>query len=190
MNEIKHIDELFKNLESKNDSVRFNAFKELIAITDNKVSWIYDKWFILLDKISSTNSYQRSIGLMLIANLCKSDLENRTGSIIDKYLDLFDDEKFITSRQAIQNVWKIALMNESNKRTIINYLEKAYSENIHLSKHGNLIKQDIISSLFQIFLKQHDDNVMKTINEMIDSEIDDKFRKTLLKITTTTLHGQ
>jgi hypothetical protein len=183
MDNIEHINELFKNLESKNDTIRYEALKELLNITDNKVPWIYEKWSELTGRLSSDNSYQRSIGIMLLANLCKSDIENRTGSIIEKYLETFDDEKFITSRQSIQNVWKLALNNDSNKNIIIRQLEREYSENIHLNRHGNLIKQDIIGSLSKIYQRYRDEDIMNKIKELIDSETDEKFRKTLNKIT-------
>lgn len=182
MNDIEHINELFKYLESKNDTVRYEAFKELLVITDNKVDWIYDKWSVLTGKLSSENSYQRSIGLMLLANLCKSDIENRTCSIIEQYLESFDDEKFITSRQSIQNVWKLVLYNESNKIKIIRQLELSFSGNIHLNRHGNLIKQDIIGSLYKICQSYNKENLLKEINGLIDSETDEKLRKTLKKI--------
>lgn len=183
MDYIEHIDELFKNLESKNDTTRYEALKELLTITDNKVPWIYEKWSDLTGRLSSDNSYQRSIGIMLLANLCKSDIENRTNSIIKRYLETFDDEKFITSRQSIQNVWKLALNNDSHKNSIISQLKLEYSENIHLKRHGNLIKQDIIGSLFRIYKNYRDEDIMNKIKELIDSETDEKFRKTLNKIT-------
>jgi len=143
-------DELFALLESKDGKIRYNALNELIDITDQPVEWVYDKWYELENKLSSDNSYQRSIGLMLLANLSKSDTDNRIGGIITKITGFFEDEKFITSRQCIQFVWKIALNNKANCNFIINELSKTYFENIHLKQHENIIKQDVIFSLCQI----------------------------------------
>jgi hypothetical protein len=186
MENIKLVDKLFNDLESKDDNIRYIAFKDVLSLTEVKVSWVYDKWFILVDKLSSENSYQRSIGLMLLANLSKSDTENRAYSILDKYLEFFDDEKFITSRQCIQNVWKIAISNELNRIKIIRQLEISYYDNKHLIRHGNLIKQDIISSLFIIFQNTNDKKILDKIRTLIDSEIDDKLVKVLKKIVTST----
>jgi hypothetical protein len=182
MEDLEQIDKLFEVLESKDDNIRFKAFKDLMLITENEVPWIYDKWFVLEHKLTSNNSYQRSIGLMLLANLSKSDTENRFSAILDKYLDFFEDEKFITSRQCIQNVWKIAVVHDSNKKKIIPSLEKSYFENINLSKHGNLLKQDIIGSLNQIYRLTKDEGLKNKICTLIESEIDEKFVKTLRKI--------
>ncbi len=182
MEDIKKIDELFSTLESKDNNIRYEAFKELLQITEEKVSWIYDKWFVLVDKLSSDNSFQRSIGLMLLANLSKSDIDNRFGTIMDNYLEYFNDEKFITARQCVQNVWKIAITHEGNKKKIIQQLENAYQDNINLSKHANLFKQDIIGSMYQIYQHTKDGDIKKKIHSLIESEIDAKFVKSLKKI--------
>ena len=182
LDDIIRIDKLFEDLESKDNKIRFEAFQELIRLTENKVNWIYDKWFVLLDKLSSNNSFQRSIGLMLIANLAKSDQENRVGAILADYLNSFDDEKFITSRQCIQNVWKIAICNKSNCSRILVELEKTYFENIHLKTHGNLIKEDVVFSLCQISKHTSDKAILDKANELIDNEIDPKLVKSLKKV--------
>jgi len=182
MEELEHIDKLFSDLESTNDPIRYAAFKELETITDHVVPWIYDKWYILTDKLSSENSYQRNIGLKLLANLSKSDTENRIGAILDRYLELLEDNKFITSRQCLQNVWKIALDHGGIRKIIVQRLENSYSDNIHLKRHGNLIKQDIIGSLFRIYQYTHDKDLLFKINELVDSEIDSKMIKSLRNI--------
>jgi hypothetical protein len=182
MTQILKIDKLFADLECKDDKVRYPAFKELLSLSEEKVNWVYDKWFELTGKLKSDNSYQRSIGLMLLANLAKSDSENRIVAILDMYLEFFEDDKFITSRQCIQNVWKIAIENQNNKKRIVKELEKTYYDNKNHHKHSNLIKQDVIGSLNMIFKQTNDEEIRKKINELIDSELDDKLIKTLRKI--------
>lgn len=184
MEEIERIDKLFIDLESKDGKIRYEALQNLIDISENKVSWVYDKWFVLLDKLSSDNSYQRSIGIMLLANLAKSDNENRLGAILDKYFELFDDEKFITSRQCLQNIWKVAICDKSNYLRIIKELEKTYFENIHLKTHGNLIKEDVVFSLCQIAKHVQDKTALTKANELIENEIDPKLIKSLKKALT------
>jgi len=184
MEDLERIDKLFTDLESKDGKLRYEALQNLIDISEYKVSWLYDKWFVLLDKLSSDNSYQRSIGIMLLANLAKSDDENRIGGILEKYLDFFDDEKFITSRQCIQNIWKIAICNQSNCTRILSELEKTYFENIHLKSHGNLIKEDVIFSLFKISQYFIDNSILNKANELIDNEIDIKLIESLKKVLT------
>ncbi len=178
------IDDVFANTESKDDKIRYEAFQTLLALTDKKVDWVYDKWYDLLEKLNSENSYQRSIGFLLLANLCKSDTDNRISLILKKLTQLFDDEKFITSRQCIQNVWKIAICNLGYKSLIIDELLLTYYDNIHINKHGNLIKQDVIFSMNKIYQSEKDNDVFAKIEELISSETDAKFQKILRKILT------
>jgi hypothetical protein len=182
MNQLKVIDQLFELLDSTDDTTRYGAFKELMSTTEKEVPWIYDKWHLLVDKLSSENSYQRSIGVMLMANLAKSDMENRMVSILDRYLELFEDEKFITSRQCLQHVWKIAVSKRTCRDKIIKQLEYAYTQNNYLQRHPKLIKEDIISSLFQIYIHSDDESILSLIHNLIESESDDKLSKVLLKI--------
>ena len=60
---------------------------------------IYPYWSIFCDKIANENSYQRSIGIMLIAENVRWDKECRLDDILEEYLSHTEDEKFITSRQ-------------------------------------------------------------------------------------------
>lgn len=184
MDDFAKIDQLFEELNSKDGKIRYNSLQELIRITDNIVVWVYDKWYVLQDKLLSDNSYQRSIGLMLLANLAKSDTENRMGAILDNYLAFFNDEKFITSRQCLQNVWKIAVHHTSNRTRIVKELEKTYLESIHLASHGNLIKEDVIFCLVQIAKQSQDKPTLEKANKLIDNEIDDKLVKSLKKVLT------
>jgi len=182
MEDIRLIDRLFSDLENKDGAVRYNALQKLLAITENKVSWVYDKWFVLLDKLSSDNSYQRSIGLILLANLAKSDNQNRIISVLDNILELIDDKKFITSRQCIQNIWKISVCNKTSRKQIVSALERTYFNNIHLKAHDNLIKEDVIFSLYQISKYIKDQSILVKANELIEKENDLRLIKSLKKI--------
>jgi len=137
---------LFDGLTSKDNNYRYNCFLLLEKITSKKVSWIYDKWDFLAGLLDSLNSYHRNIGLVLLANLSYSDTENRVESIIDKYLSHFNDEKFITARQCIQNVWKIAVNKPALKDKIVNYLKRFN----YGGQHSNLIELDIQNALKKI----------------------------------------
>ncbi|HEX3006024.1 MAG TPA: hypothetical protein VHO90_00255 [Bacteroidales bacterium] len=173
------IDEYFNKLDSKDNDLRYKAFKELLEITEKRVSWIYDYWQRLVDKLSSDNSFQRSIGLLLLANLTLSDSENKFEDMLDDYLTFFNDEKFITSRQCLQNVWRIAVNQQVHKGRIVHALKESYTNNAHLSRSENLIKQDIIYSLNQISDFYKDEVLEAEIEELIAAETDKKLIKAL-----------
>lgn len=185
MEDLNKIDGLFEDLNSKDNKIRYNALLTLMKITDKKILWVYDKWYDLERKLYSDNSYQRSIGLMLLANLCKSDTESRFDKIIARYIELFEDEKFITSRQCIQNSWKIAAVKKLYCSTITEALEHTYYENIHLKSHANLIKADVIFSLCRISEHTGDESIIRKAGELIENENDAKLKKDLSKVLAT-----
>lgn len=90
-------------LNEKNNDIRYAAFltlqKRSIANSD-----VYPFWDTLAQKLDHENSYQRSIGVMLLAENIRWDTENKLGTVLKKYMARFRDEKFITARQAIQSL--------------------------------------------------------------------------------------
>lgn len=102
----EEIAQLVEWLSLKDDKIRYQAFLLLqnrALIFDD----VYPYWDIFQKKLKSDNSYQRSIGLMLIAENVKWDTENRMEDAIDEYLEFLNDEKPITIRQGIQSLGKI-----------------------------------------------------------------------------------
>jgi hypothetical protein len=172
-----------EDLGSTDDKIRLNALQTLLKITESEVDWIYEVWDYLLEKLDDENSYQRSIGIMMLCNLAKSDTEDRLRSALDRLLVHTKDEKFITSRQCIQNVWKVAATNKSNRDKVLKHLEKRFIECAD-EKHGNLLRQDIIQSIVSLSKYEKDDGLLTKAHLLMEEERDMKYRKqyeTLLK---------
>lgn len=100
------LQQLVECLSEKDDKIRYQAF---LLLQSRSVCFddIYPYWDILCKKLNSDNSYQRSIGLMLIAENVRWDNENRFEKIIDEYTAHFNDDKPITIRQCIQSLKSI-----------------------------------------------------------------------------------
>lgn len=173
---------LLNNTESKDNKIRFAAFTKLLEITDTRVDWFIDVFDDLTNRLESDNSYQRSIGMMLLCNLAKSDKDNLLRRALPDILNLLEDEKFITRRQCIQNIWKIAVAENELFSTIVEALEtkfvKCSSEN-----HYNLIRQDIVSALYSIHKNRPDSYTLSRIEKLIDLEDDVALKKKYIKIT-------
>lgn len=172
----KNIQKYIENLASTDDRVRLDALQNLLKITESKVDWIYEVWDLLLEKLDHENSYQRSIGVMLLCNLAKSDIENRLGISLDRLFVHTKDEKFITSRQCIQNIWKAAAANKSNGEKVLKHLEKRFLECLH-EKHCNLLRQDILQSMLMLYAKQGDEKLLAKVQTLIAKEKEMKYRK-------------
>lgn len=90
-------------LEEKNNDIRYAAF--LVLQKRSMVhSDVYPFWDTFKQKLDHENSYQRSIGVMLLAENIRWDTESRLSDALKQYMARFRDEKFITARQAIQSL--------------------------------------------------------------------------------------
>jgi hypothetical protein len=97
------VDFLVQTLSEKDDAVRYSAFL-LLQARSRESPDVYEHWDVLDGKLESDNSYQRSLGVMLLAENVRWDKQGKFGRIIDKYLQCCSDEKFITARQTIQGL--------------------------------------------------------------------------------------
>lgn len=98
--------QLVEWLNLKDDALRYQAFL-LLQQRSMLADDVYPYWDTFCGKLTSGNSYQRSIGLMLLAENAKWDDENRLEQCMEDYLALLGDEKPITVRQCIQSLAKI-----------------------------------------------------------------------------------
>jgi hypothetical protein len=169
----------FDDLSSTNDTIRFNALKAVLKQTEKKVDWTYLVWDQLIANLRNENSYQRSIAVMVLCNLAKSDPEKRIRKSIKSLLNLTRDEKFITSRQCIQSIWKVAGADPELEGKVIEHLEELY-RNCQEAKHYNLIRQDIIQSIANLYGENHSEEIMKKAFELIQEEKDTKYKKKYL----------
>jgi hypothetical protein len=94
---------LIQTLNEKDDALRYNSFL-LLQANSREFPFVYEYWSNLEEKLENSNSYQRSIGVMLIAENVKWDKADRFSKTIKKYLSCCNDEKFITARQTIQGL--------------------------------------------------------------------------------------
>lgn len=115
-------------LSEKDDRLRYQSFL-LLQHRSAEAEDVYPFWDIFCDKLKSENSYQRSIGLMLIAENARWDSGNRLDGVIDDYLMILYDEKPITVRQCIQSLSKIL----------------PYKKQLHSKIAGSLMSLDLNS---------------------------------------------
>jgi hypothetical protein len=132
---------LVETLNEKDDKLRYNAFLLLQAYSC-RFSAVYEYWDELEKKLDSDNSYQRSLGTMLIAENMRWDKEDKFSRTISKYLNCCTDEKFITARQTIQGLEIILKatdkFNDTIKQRLSNLQLSQYKEN-----QQKLLSQDI-----------------------------------------------
>lgn len=95
------IEMLVQRLDSAEDKIRYPAFLLLrarSAVSDD----VYPFWDALAEKLVRENSYQRSIGAMLLAANTRHDTAGKMQDALPRFLRLLNDPKPITVRQAAQ----------------------------------------------------------------------------------------
>lgn len=159
-------------LNEKNDEIRYAAFLALQSRSEF-ASDVYNYWDDFSQKLSSSNSYQRSIGIMLIAENVRWDKQNKFEGIAENYLSHCDDEKFITSRQTIQSISKWISYKENLFPAVIN---KLISMNILKYKESQrkLLLMDILNVLSQIQKIKPCKDIEKYVNDAVTGSILDK----------------
>ncbi len=139
---------LVQTLSEKDDAVRYNAFL-LLRSSSREFPLVYEYWKDLEMKLENSNSFQRSLGVMLLAENVQWDKENKFGKTIGEYLRCCNDEKFITARQAIQGLEAIVKatdkFNDKIKQGLADLQLSQYKEN-----QRKLINKDISSVLKRI----------------------------------------
>lgn len=167
-------------LSLKENDIRYQAFLLLQAKSRVDVS-LYSYWDTFRSKLKSDNSYQRSLGVMLIAENVKWDTDGKMQTTLPEYLDILQDEKPITIRQCIQALKTIVSVeskyNEEIAKALLSYDIMAVKETMR-----KLILLDILSVLIEI-RKTHDESgIGAYIYEALMGEIlDTKSKKTIEK---------
>lgn len=102
------ISQLVEWLAMEDDDARYKALL-LLQCRSTYAADVYPHWDVFRSKLKNSNSYQRSIGLMLMADNSRWDAAGKMDASLDDYLDLLNDDKPITVRQCIQGLSTIAL---------------------------------------------------------------------------------
>jgi hypothetical protein len=169
------IPQLVEWLSLKDDKIRYQAF---LLLQNRSVFFddVYPYWETFCDKIKNANSYQRSIGLMLVAENTKWDQKNRIENAIDEYLELLNDEKPVTIRQCIQSLAKIAAikpgLNNKIADRLISFNLMAIKETMRKS-----ILLDSLNVLLIIRKKLKKDEIESFILKALSGEVLDKKAK-------------
>ena len=178
--EKEDIPQLIEWLSLKDDNIRYQVFL-LLQNRSLLCDDVYPHWDIFRNKLKSDNSYQRSIGLMLITENVKWDAENRMDDTIDEYLTLLNDEKPITIRQCIQALGKIASakpsLNDKIASRLISFELMAVKETMRKS-----ILLDILNVLLIVRKEHKTDEIESFILNALSGEILDKKSKKQVEV--------
>lgn len=166
----------FHQILRQNVNERNEGYYYLVALTEEPVGWAYEVWDKLLDLAVNGDNHQRSIAAQLLANLTKSDPENRMLKDLETVLKVTRDEKFVTARHAMQSLWKIAIVDKNLQNIVTERLVTRFEHGME-EKNGTLIRYDIIQVFRRIYDRIQDFEVRNIALELIEKEADLKYRK-------------
>ncbi len=176
--DLNDLDVLVDWLSEKNDKIRYQSFL-LLQERMKYANDVYPYWEEFRKKLRSENSYQRSIGLMMIAGNVKWDKDNKFEEMLDEFCSLLNDEKPITVRQCIQSFREIVPYTTKLNLCIAQALMNI---NIPILKETmrKLILFDIVSVLLLIcnYMKTEEiDNYIS--NALMGELLDKKMKQTI-----------
>ncbi len=163
-------------LSEKNDKIRYNSLllleKRSLFFND-----VYPFWDIFREKLRNKNSYQRAIGLKLIADNVKWDMDNKFEEIFDEYFDFLNDEKLIIIRQGLEAIKNIIPYKEQLNNRIANKIMSLNIWNLRETMRKPIL-MDILNALILIKKNQINDKIEKyIINAISGGVLDQKTKK-------------
>ncbi|MBO1910589.1 hypothetical protein J4G37_38100, partial [Microvirga sp. 3-52] len=152
------IKKLFENLIDDDKDVQYEAFMNLLDITNEKVNWAYEVWDQLLKDLTEGDNHQRSRAAQFLCNLAKSDPEKRILRDFSTVWAVTKDKKFVTARHSLKSIWKIAIAGSQQKKLVLNNLTDRFITGTD-EKNYTLIRFDIIESLKKLYDEIKDEQV-------------------------------
>ena len=164
------------NIRSEDGQLQNKAYEFLVQETEKPVDWAYEAWDELVAGLTDKDNHVRAICGQLLANLGKSDPKGRMFKDFDKLLNVTRDEKFVTARHTMQNIWKVGLGGKNQQKLVVDGLEKRFKECIK-EKNCTLIRYDIHVSLRNLYNATTSSEIKEKALELIETEKDVKYQK-------------
>lgn len=164
------------NIRSADAQLQNKAYMALMEETEKPVDWAYEAWDELIEGLTHKDNHVRAICGQLLGNLGKSDPKGRMQKDFDKLLAVTKDERFVTARHTMQNIWKVGLGGKNAQILVVKGLEKRYKECV-VEKNGALIRYDILVSMRNLYNATTSSEIMEKALELIELEKDPKNKK-------------
>lgn len=173
--DISDLPQIVEWLSEKDDKIRYQAL-QLLQYRSRYSNDVYPFWDIFRLKLKSDNSYQRSIGVMLMAENAEWDLDNRMDDSLDEYLEVLHDEKPVTIRQCIQSLGKIVPYKPDLNKKIAAALMAVNLDKIKETMRKSILL-DILNVLAMIRRDQTTAEIEAFIQNALSGELLDKKAK-------------
>jgi hypothetical protein len=164
------------NLRSADKDLQNEAYYAIIEATNQPVDWAYDVWDDMVEGLTDRDNHVRAISAQVLCNLAKSDPDNRMSRDFAALLNVTKDERFVTARHCMQNLWKVGAVGRPQQQMLVDGLAHRFEE-CAAERNCTLIRYDIIVGLRDLYDVVHDDAIREQALALIETEPDLKYRK-------------
>lgn len=164
---------LMNEIQSKNNTVRANAFNTLMILSEDNGELLYPHWDHFQEMLKSSNNYHKYIAVYLLASLTSVDIENRFKNVFDDYYKILEGEKLMTASHVVLNSSRIISNKPELKSKIIEKLLN--TDELHKGKQKELIKAYVIDAFENIDIEEED---MERIDNFVKLQLDSSSPKT------------
>ena len=171
-------EEIIKQLlTNTNIMVYYHCYYIISKASEEKPKLFYEHWDDFASLLDHKNSYHRDIGLTIIANLTKADEKNLFSNVYNKYIERFNDEKFMTAQCFVRNIKKVVKHKNEYVEKVVSLLLDVDNRCNYPQKQKELIKSDIIEVLDEAYEKTRDKNKIIEFISSQSGSISPKTRK-------------
>lgn len=163
------------NIRSQDRDLQNQAFSYLLQETEAPVDWAYDAWDPLVEGLRHKDNHVRAISAQILANLAKSDPQNRMQKDFPALMAGTRDEKFVTARHTLQSIWKVGREKKMQK-TVVEALA-GWFKDCATQKNYTLIRYDILQGLRNLYDSVQDETIRQKALKLIETEADAKYKK-------------
>lgn len=168
------------NIRSQDRELQSQAFTQILKQTQKPVDWAYEAWDELVRGLHHKDNHVRAIAAQLLANLARSDPQNRMKRVFPTLMSVTRDERFVTARHTLQSIWKVGLQPKM-RRTVVDGLAYRFQE-CATEKNCTLIRYDVIQGLRNLYDVVKDEAVKKKALALIETEDDAKYKKKYMTV--------
>lgn len=148
VNDKKLLDDLKENASSHNAAIKYKSLKVLMYLGEQQPNILYPEWDFFVKLLDNENTFLRTIGSTVIANLTRVDTENKFENIFDKYYSLLEDESMINAANIAGYSGIIAKAKPHLQNKITDKLLDIDNTR-HSSECKNIIKGKAILSFYE-----------------------------------------
>lgn len=156
--------------------IQTKAYFFLMKQTEQPVSWAYEVWGELLAGLTHHDNRVRAITAQIFGNLGQSDPKGRLLKDFEKLLAVTRDERFVTARHCLQNLWKVGLGGRQHQDLVMAGFSRRFAD-CEPEKAKSIIRADIIQGLKQLYQATTREQIKTTALALIESEPDLKLRR-------------